>query len=81
MRDIVEQICEVTGKNFAKNTAHVAERLGPDQAYVIDSSKARNQFDWQPKITIAGGLKRIVNWIDYYWDLIQHEELNYEHKA
>jgi dTDP-glucose 4,6-dehydratase len=59
----------------------VAERPGQDAAYVIDSSRARSAFGWQPHISLADGLAEVVQWVNAYWDEIRVCSLNYEHKS
>jgi dTDP-glucose 4,6-dehydratase len=61
---------------FEDMTKIVEERLGQDKAYVIDSTKARSEFNWRPKITLDRGIDGVVEWIDRYWDeikLLPHE--------
>ena len=59
----------------------VDERPGQDAAYVIDSTKARNELGWQPRISLDEGLAEVVDWIEEYWSEIQAQPLGYEHKA
>jgi len=42
---------------------HVADRLGHDFRYSIDSAKAKKELDWEPKMDFAEGMK--ATW-DYY---------------
>jgi dTDP-glucose 4,6-dehydratase len=81
VREVVETICRRLGKDFAKPTAAVAERLGQDKAYTIDSSKARKEFGWAPKIALDQGIAQTVSWVEKYWDEIQRQPLDYVHKA
>ncbi len=55
VRDLVGRICAAAGVDFAAATRDVAERLGQDAAYVIDSSKARAEFGWQPEVGLDAG--------------------------
>ncbi|MBB14293.1 dTDP-glucose 4,6-dehydratase [Candidatus Poribacteria bacterium] len=80
VRDLVKKICQVIGKDFRSNTIDVGERLGQDKAYVIDSTKARNQFLWLPEITLTDGLQQVRNWVEEEWDLICSEPLEYVHR-
>lgn len=80
VREAVRLICERLGKDFAASTQAVAERLGQDKAYVIDSSKARAEFGWKPEIGIAKGIDGVVSWIDRRWDEISASPLDYVHK-
>jgi len=80
VRDVVRTICELMGKSFDKSTEVVAERLGQDKAYVIDSSRAAKQFAWAPRISLETGLKDVVDWVNRYWADIQKQPLDYVHR-
>lgn len=81
VRDVVKLICDKLGKDFAACTKHVAERLGQDKAYVIDSTKARTQLGWKPVVSLEQGVGGVIGWIDEQWPRIQQETLDYVHKA
>lgn len=78
---VVRLIASELGMKFEEVTEVVAERLGQDAAYVIDSSKAREQFAWRPEITLAEGIGAVIEWINRYWNEISREPLEYRHKA
>lgn len=80
VRHVVGMICEKMGIDFTQATRTVAERLGQDKAYTIDSSKARQEFGWFPKITLEQGIQQTVSWIESCFDEIQREPLTYIHK-
>ncbi|HEX6513127.1 MAG TPA: GDP-mannose 4,6-dehydratase [Chloroflexota bacterium] len=81
VKDVVRMLCEKSGKDFGTATRCVAERLGQDKAYVIDSGKAQRELGWQPEICLEEGLDQVVRWVDAYWTEIQHMPLDYEHQA
>ncbi len=81
VKDVVRIICEKMGVDFNKATKKVEERLGQDAAYVIDSSKARKELSWKPRITMEEGLAGVVDWVEKNWGEIQKEPLAYLHKA
>lgn len=81
VRDVVHTICDLMGRDFETSTVVVGERLGQDAAYVIDSSKARTEFGWSPKISMEEGLAGVVSWIENNWNQIQKEPLEYVHKS
>jgi dTDP-glucose 4,6-dehydratase len=80
VRDVVQQICEQMRTPFAESTTVVAERLGQDKAYTIDSSKARRTFGWSPKIALTEGLEQTSTWIEKYFHEIAKQPLHYLHK-
>ncbi len=81
VRDVVKKICERMGKDFKAVTKEVNERLGQDNAYVIDSSMARRELGWAPKISFDQGLEEVIDWVDENWSLITAEPLEYIHQA
>jgi dTDP-glucose 4,6-dehydratase len=81
VRDVVARICERLGRRFEEFTTAVAERLGQDAAYVIDSSKARAEFGWAPEITLDDGIAGVVAWVEHYENEIRRESLEYVHRA
>lgn len=81
VRDVVQLICSKLGKDFAACTKAVAERLGQDKAYVIDSTKARTELGWKPQVSLEQGIAGVIGWINEEWPRIEKETLDYVHKA
>jgi dTDP-glucose 4,6-dehydratase len=81
VRDMVELISSELGRPFASCTEMVAERPGQDAAYIIDSTKARQQFGWKPRISYREGIADVIDWVQEHWDEISRQPLAYEHKA
>lgn len=81
VRDVVHRLCELAGRRFAEATVPVGERLGQDAAYVIDSTRARAELGWMPRIGLEEGLRNVLDWIDRNWDAIRREPLEYVHRA
>jgi dTDP-glucose 4,6-dehydratase len=80
VRDVVQTICQKMGVDFSKATKEVAERLGQDKAYTIDSSKARKELGWAPQITLQQGIGQIVSWVERSFQEISQQPLTYIHK-
>lgn len=80
VRDVVELICSEMGKSYSSSITQVAERPGQDAAYVIDSSRAREELGWLPNIDIRTGLKEVISWIDADWEEIRNYPLDYQHR-
>lgn len=80
VRDAVNMMCEALGKKFETSTKIVAERLGQDKAYVIDSTKARTEFGWRPKISLREGVNEVAAWVDQNWEEVRQQPLDYIHK-
>ena len=81
VRDVVASICRLAGKTFDECVRSVDERPGQDAAYVIDSTKARTQLGWKPRVSLDEGLREVVEWVEQAWDEIRQQSLNYEHRA
>ncbi len=81
VRDMVDLICRRMGKSFAACTEAVAERPGQDAAYVIDSTRARTQFGWAPRISYEEGLGEVIDWVRDNEPELRGQSLAYEHKA
>jgi dTDP-glucose 4,6-dehydratase len=81
VKDIVQTICDKMGVLFEESVEVVPERLGQDKAYTIDSSKIRKELGWKPEISLAEGINQTVNWINFHFDAIKKEPLQYIHKA
>lgn len=81
IREVVETVCRVMGHDFAKVAEVGEERLGQDKAYMIDSTKARQQFSWSPGIGFEEGIGQVIEWIERDWEVIKTLPLDYLHKA
>ncbi len=80
INDLVKMICKKMGVNFSKVTKVAPERLGQDMAYIVDSSKARKEFSWRPKVGIDQGIEGVVKWIDDNWAVIKTLPREYIHR-
>ncbi|TBL81751.1 dTDP-glucose 4,6-dehydratase [Paenibacillus thalictri] len=59
--DIVKRILQELGK--PQSLIHfVADRLGHDRRYAIDSTKIRRELGWAPAYSVEDGLARTVRW-------------------
>lgn len=80
VRGIVEMISKKMGLDFVQVTETVGERLGQDARYVIDSTKARNELGWKPRISIDEGLDEVIEWINHDWKTIVQQPFEYIHQ-
>lgn len=78
--DVVRTICDLLGHEFEACTVTVGERLGQDAAYVIDSTRARQELGWIPKISLEDGIAEVIGWVEDNWEQIEREPLEYVHK-
>ena len=80
VRELVKKICERMNVDFKTVAKGVDERLGQDNVYVIDSSKARRELGWQPRISLEQGLDEVIAWIEKNFTKIKTLPLEYIHK-
>jgi dTDP-glucose 4,6-dehydratase len=81
VRDVVERICRLMGRDYATSTVTVGERLGQDAAYVIDSTRAREELGWRPTVDLDEGLRQVVDWVKRNFAEICTQSLEYRHAA
>jgi dTDP-glucose 4,6-dehydratase len=80
IRGLVEKICELTKANFTDLVEVSEDRLGKDQAYLLDSSKLRENLIWQDKINLEEGLIDTLSWVDSNFEVLKSLPANYIHK-
>lgn len=80
VRKVVETICEALHVDFNRAIKIAPERLGQDNAYTIDSARARAEFGWYPQISFSEGIGRTIQWICENLPSILQEPLQYIHK-
>ena len=80
IRALVEKIATLTDVKF-EDLARVSEdRLGKDQAYLLESSKLRNELSWADQISLDDGLTDTLNWIDSNLEILKQQNPDYLHK-
>lgn len=62
MLDLVISSLERRGVECRHLVKHVADRLGHDRKYQVDSGKLREDFGWTPSVQIAEGVDNTVGW-------------------
>ncbi len=80
VKDVVALICHKMGQSLETATKNVGERLGQDEAYIIDSSKARMQLGWSCSIPFDKGIEQTLDWIENNYEKITQQPLHYIHK-
>lgn len=81
IRDVVRRVCKLMGHNFESSTEAVGDRLGQDAAYILDSSRAREEFCWHPKVSLDEGICDVIEWVEDNWEQVQKESLEYYHRS
>ena len=80
IRGLVEKICELTNTNFTELVEVSEDRLGKDQAYLLDSGKLRENFNWHDKINLEHGLTDTLSWVDNNIEVLKNLPADYLHK-
>ena len=57
-----------------------SDRVGKDQAYLLDSSKIQRSLGWQAKISLNEGLNEVIDWCERNIELLKHQNTNYVHR-
>ena len=76
--DVVQHIANRLSLEFDSVTKTVDERPGQDAAYIIDSSKIRNQLNWSPVISFDEGISDVCDWVESSSDILSFN-LDYQH--
>ncbi|WP_054956208.1 dTDP-glucose 4,6-dehydratase [Paenibacillus dakarensis] len=67
---VIRTILELLNKPESLIT-HVADRLGHDRRYAIDSSKIRTQLGWVPKYSYEDGIRCTIQWYQDHLDWLE----------
>ncbi len=81
IKNLVEKIFNIEGKNIDSLVFNTDERLGKDQSYLLDSSKIREVFKWKDSIKLDTGLKLTMAWIKENLTILENISWNYSHKS
>ena len=58
---VVKKLLELLGKD-ENMIEYVKDRAGHDRRYTINSSKIERELGWKPKVALADGLQKTVEW-------------------
>jgi dTDP-glucose 4,6-dehydratase len=80
IKEIVALIANKMGLSLEDIADVGEERLGKDQAYMLDSNKLRTELGWSDHIKIDQGLSRTLAWCDKNLEILSQLPNEYEHK-
>ena len=80
IRELVQKVCALTGVAFEDLAQVAEERMGKDQAYLLDSGKIRSTLGWQDQIGLDQGWQETLAWIDANLDTLKALPQDYIHK-
>ena len=81
IRDLVQQICNLTGSSFTKLVNSTEDRLGKDQSYLLESSAIRDVHGWSDQISLEQGLQETLDWVNHHLSTLKSLSWNYQHKT
>ena len=80
IKGLVKKICNLMKINFNELVNIENDRLGKDQAYLLDSSKLRKNMQWKDEISLDQGLEDTLNWFNNNYEIIKKLNHEYKHK-
>lgn len=80
IRELVEKIASLTNVQFSALAEVTGDRLGKDQAYLLESKKLREELGWAEKISLDAGLQDTLSWVDKNLDILKTQNADYVHK-
>jgi dTDP-glucose 4,6-dehydratase len=80
IRTLVEKIADLTQTSFTDLAEVSEDRLGKDQAYLLESSKIRQDLGWSDRVSLDDGLKETLAWVDVNLEVLKTLPADYIHK-
>jgi len=80
IRQLVETICRMMNVGFEDVVEIVDERLGKDAAYLLDSSKLRQELGWKDRIGLEEGIQETIAWVSDNLEVLKSQPFDYIHK-
>lgn len=80
IRELVAQICQMTGVPFDDLVETTKDRLGKDEAYLLDTTRLREDLGWSDRIALRQGLTETLHWLEENLSLLEQLPHDYAHK-
>jgi len=80
IRDLVDQICQMTGVPFDDLVEVTPDRLGNDEAYLLDTTRLRDDLGWSDSIDLRQGLAETLRWLEENLSLLEQLPYDYRHR-
>jgi len=80
IREVVEEICRQMEARFKDCVETTPPRLAQDPAYLLDCTKARTEFGWQPKRSVSDVICETIDWMKTNIDRLRQIPADYIHK-
>lgn len=80
IREVVEIICRQVGVPFEAVANIAPDRPAKDQAYLMDSTRARAELGWNDRVPFEEGVARTIDWVRRNLEEIERLPQSYIHK-
>ena len=80
IRALVETILSQLGKSFEDCVEIGPERPGKDTAYMLDTSKLRNELGWRNTVLLERGIEDVIRWAERFKSDLAKLPSKYVHK-
>ena len=80
IRELVERIANMVGIALSELVEISDERLGKDQAYLLDSAKLREELGWSDVVDLDTGIAKTCDWVDANLGTLLDQPQTYIHK-
>ncbi len=78
--ELVKLIANLLDVSFENNVNIVQKRLGHDEAYLLDCSKAKKELAWEAQINLEQGINETILWVKENLNILRHMSWDYVHK-
>ena len=75
---MIGKICNIDSRKYIK---FGPERKGKDMIYRLDCNKAKNDLNWENKVSLSEGLTNVYEWVAKNNDFLQKSSWKYIHKC
>ena len=80
IRELVDKVAAMTKVPLSNLVTVSEDRLGKDQAYLLDSKKIRDELGWSSRVDLDQGLAQTLAWIDANLEVLKTMPADYIHK-
>lgn len=80
IKDLVLLINKFAKSKYKMKIKKTKDRVGKDYFYRLDSKRIKRELNWQPKISLENGIKRVIAWYLKYKKNILIRDTIYKHK-
>jgi dTDP-glucose 4,6-dehydratase len=80
IRELVNLCCQIAGRDPGEVIEVTEDRPGKDPAYLLDSSRMREDHDWSDGIELETGIGETLAWVDRHLDAFASLSPEYQHQ-